>query len=364
MKSIICVTEALGGGGAEHQIIILADLLNEYGYDVTLVTFADVPDHYSIPNGVKRVRLGVNKGHIGQTWDILRFFLTVHVDCIISYRQCSNARVSVPLLFRHIKLISGERNTTYGDPDKFEKLLVNYGLYRRSQYIVPNSFSQGIYLINKRPEWKDKIITITNYTDINQFNMSSIPEDDTVLKIAILSRFSKQKNPLRFCEMLRQLKEKQERSFIVHWYGQQYNSDGSYNTDYTACVEIARSLMIDDIIEFKPAVKDPSILMNEYHALCLPSLFEGFSNSVSEGISSGKIILCSRVSDNPLMVEDGVNGFLFDPLSIDSMLESFMKFFRLKRPRMVEMGYSSRKKAEELFTKEKFIQSYIELIES
>ena len=49
MKRITCFTESLGGGGAEHQMVILAGFLAEDGYDVTLVTYASIPDHYDIP---------------------------------------------------------------------------------------------------------------------------------------------------------------------------------------------------------------------------------------------------------------------------------------------------------------------------
>lgn len=37
MKKIHCFTESQAGGGAEHQMNILAGLLAEKGYDVTLV---------------------------------------------------------------------------------------------------------------------------------------------------------------------------------------------------------------------------------------------------------------------------------------------------------------------------------------
>jgi hypothetical protein len=55
MKRITCFTESLGGGGAEHQMVILAGMLAEKGYDVTIVTYASIPDHYDTPKGVKRV---------------------------------------------------------------------------------------------------------------------------------------------------------------------------------------------------------------------------------------------------------------------------------------------------------------------
>lgn len=40
-------------------------------------------------------------------------------------------------------MISSERNFTIGSPDKFEKILMKTGIYRRANYIVSNNFSQG-----------------------------------------------------------------------------------------------------------------------------------------------------------------------------------------------------------------------------
>ena len=63
------------------------------------------------------------------------------------------------------------------------------------------------------------------------------------------------------------------------------------------------------------------------------------------------------------MVEDGVNGFLFDPTSIDSMVSCFKKFFSKSRESIIKMGMHSRMKAEKLFDKDNFINAYIKLIE-
>lgn len=365
MKHIVCVTESLAGGGAEHQMAILANFLREKGYQVSMVTFADAEDHYHIDDGITRVRLGIGKGHLGQTLEIIKFFLTIKADCVISFRQCSNARVSLPLLFRpKIKLISGERNTTFGAPDKFEKLLINLRLYKRSQYIVPNSFSQAKYIESKRPAWKNKIVPIINYTDLRQFHPSAIPQDMDCIRIGIFSRYSSQKNPIGFCRMLAKLKQITSKCFQVEWYGAQTDKNGRPGSDYLNVIDEIEKLGISDVITLKPAVKNPAEFMDGFHALCLPSLYEGFSNSVAEAICSGKVVLCSNVSDNPVMVHNSENGYLFDPKSVESMISAFNALFEMSREDIVKMGSRSREIAEELFDKDKFINSYISLIES
>ena len=96
---------------------------------------------------------------------------------------------------------------------------------------------------------------------------------------------------------------------------------------------------------------------------CEPSLFEGFSNSISEAICCGMPVLASDVSDNGLMIKNGVNGFLFDPHNIHTIVESIVSFINLSEEEIYQMGIESRRIAEGLFDKGVFANGYIELID-
>lgn len=361
MKKIVCFIESLAGGGAEHQMQILCDCLYKKGYTVTLVTYADLPDHYTFEPGIKRITLGKGKNAFGKFLSICSYFIKVEADCIISYRVACNARVLLPLLLRpKINVIVGERNLTMGKRSFYGKLCSNL-LYYRVNHVVSNSFSQEKYLRSLRRRWADRVCTITNYTDLRQFGKSSIPNSDTI-RIGIFARFSAQKNTLRFIKMLSRLKDLSGVSFHVDWYGKK-DSDGVESVYVKSC-QLIHELSLSDVITLKEPVKNPADMMNEYHAICLPSLYEGFSNSIAEGICSGKPMLVSDVSDNSVMVRDGVNGFLFDPTSIDNMVEVFMKFFNTSLEQKKQMGEKSREIAEKLFDIDLFFNKHKQLIES
>ena len=65
---------------------------------------------------------------------------------------------------------------------------------------------------------------------------------------------------------------------------------------------------------FNKSIKN-SKLMNE---LCnsmyfiLPSYFEGNPKALLEAMSAGCIVFASKISNHEEIIEDGVNGFLFD----------------------------------------------------
>ena len=371
MKRITCFTESLCGGGAEHQMVILAGLLAEKGYDVTLVTYASIPDHYEIPQGVRRIDIGATRVRgkaLVAFMKILKcfhYFLFLNTDCIIAYRQCANLRVLPPLFIRSkkkIKVICSDRNVSTRLRFR-HKLLLNW-LYRRADFIVPNSKTQLDFIVSHKPQLQPKLHNIHNYTDLQQFKISDIPADLSIIKIAIFARYSAQKNPIGLAKAIYELKKRTSHPFEVHWYGAQRDEKGDYNNEYLNIKKTAEELGIEDVLLLYPAVKNPASLMGNYHAACLASIYEGFSNSIAEGICCGKPMLVSDVSDNSQMVYDGENGFLFDPKQTDSIVESFMKFFHLSHEEMCRMGQRSREIAEDLFDKKHFIQQYVDLIES
>lgn len=371
MKRITCFTESLGGGGAEHQMVILAGLLAEEGYDVTLVTYASIPDYYNTPQGVKRVDIGATwaKGSTMKAFlkilNCFRYFLFLNTDCIIAYRQCANLRVLPPLFFRSkkkIKVICSDRNVSMRLRFR-HKLLLNW-LYRRADFIVPNSKTQTDFIVSHKPQLQPKLHNIHNYTDLQQFKTSDIPADLSIIKIAIFARYSAQKNPIGLAKAIFELKKRTSHPFEVHWYGAQRDEKGDYNNEYLNIKKTIEELNIGDVLLLYPAIKNPASQMDNYHAVCLASIYEGFSNSIAEGICCGKPMLVSDVSDNSQMVHDGENGFLFNPKQTDSIVEAFMKFLGLSHGEMCRMGQRSREIAEDLFDKKNFISQYIDLIES
>lgn len=361
MKKIVCFTANLGAGGAEHQIVILSNLLAQRGYNITVVTYNDIPDDYELDPSIVRVRLDDNGGSVKRELVIAKYFLKADADCIISYRSTPNFVLLLPMMLRRRpKIICSERNTTRV-ANTMEKWNYNL-LYRRAAYIVPNSHSQAKYLRGLGKSWSDRIVPITNYTELDKYVPSPSPPLKELMLFGIIARIFPQKNYERFCQMLAVLKKQAERPFKVIWYGDR--QDGEHSKGSTHIRQLIDDLKIDDVIEVRPAILDVVGAMSQFHAMCLPSLYEGFSNSLSEYICCGKPVVCSDVSDNSLMVHEGKNGYLFDPTSIDSMSEAFHKILVANQAELDEMGKSSRHIAEELFDQEAFVNKYIKLIEN
>lgn len=361
MQTITCFICSLSSGGAEHQMTELINLLQHRGYRIRLVTFADVTDHYRLPDGIERVRIAEGKDKICKFLGIFYYFLTVKTDCVISFGQRENVFALLPLFFRRrIKVIAGERNFTIGKPTQKEKLLIQY-LYRRADYIVPNNYSQSKYIVGLRPQYVDKVVTITNYTDIHLYKYSNYYANE-IMRIGVFGRYNVQKNCERFVEAIRLLKECYDNTFVIEWYGNQYFKDKSINQHYVMMSHKVKQYNLEDVLHLNNHISNVSEELLKFDAICLPSLFEGFSNSIAEAICCGRPMLVSDVSDNGVMVKDGVNGFLFNPLEIEDIVQAFLKFFNLNEEMRKQMSWHSRKIAEELFDANIFVNKYIELI--
>ena len=364
--NIFFFINSLSSGGAEHQLVELADGLVEKGYDVTITTYTDVSDHYNFSTKVKRERIAVGKGNkIIKFFAIWNYMLGIKADWVISFGHRAALLSTIPLLFRSrkkVRMIAGERCETKGNLSYMEKVLSRI-IYGRADFIVPNSYAQarqiGLYYSHS----KERIRVITNYTNLSLYKYNHLP-NNIVLRIGIFGRYNKQKNCLRFVEVVRLLKERSNQKFIIEWFGDQKYKESEPNSEYVEMQRKTEEYGLEDVLVLKDHIKDVASAMPKYDAICLPSLYEGFANTICEAICCGKPCLVSDVGDNGLMVKDGVNGFLFDPTDVEDMAKAFMLYFELTPEQRQRMGDISRKRAEELFDREKYIGAYLKLLNS
>jgi len=360
MKKVLCLIDGLGSGGAERQLVGLAILLKQKGYQVELVCYHK--DLFCLPmaqqGDITPIVLSVKNSQWSKLMAIRRFIKSKGgFDCVISYKDGPNAiGCLLKLMGMRFKLLVSERNTTQEINGK--KRL--YRLYRFTDYIVPNSYSQGAFLTQNYPWMRKKLVTITNYTDIYHFS-PNYKQPDGILSIMTAARLAKQKNILRYLEAISILKKKGVANVHFDWYGHVQKGEDEYGK---AVMAKTKELDLEDYITFHPNVSNIIDYYQECAAFCLPSSYEGYPNVVCEAMSCGKPVLCSRVCDNGNIVKDSYNGLLFDPNNVEDIADKIEKLISMTKEEREEWGKRSRSIATELFSKESFVNKYIELIES
>lgn len=358
---IVLFIDCLRNGGAQRQMSEMSKLFVKYGHDVSLVSFVNAPDDYEYPKQVKRIRLHGN-GKLGRFISIYNFVKNVDCDAIVGF-------IAVELLVfasvlslsrKNYKLIIGERSLTLGKPS-FEEWFRFNCIFRFVDFIVPNSYSQTEFLKKLKPKMKDKIITISNYLDIDKYCYNAPPENDIPV-IGVFARYAAVKNGLRLAEAVNQVVKKGCRPFLIQWYGHKTDAAGQLTDDYTELSSYITNSKLNDYFILNDRVKNVNSVMTTMDAVCLASIYEGFSNSIAEGISCGKPMLVGNVSDNVVMVHDGVNGFVFEPTDVDSISSALESFLALSGKEICDMGKNSRRIAETIFNEELFVSSYLKLM--
>lgn len=357
MKRILLITENLGSGGAERQICGLAVMLTKSRFPCRLITY--VKNQFYEP--ILRQN-GVDYQFVPELWNkntrvfkAAKYVRRYKPDVVISFLPSVNKTMCLAKLFFGAKLVVSERNnnTCITRSDK-----VQFNLYRMADAIVPNSNSQGKFISNNFPFLSKKVHPIINFVDVNRFTPSETPVRNETLRVVTVARCTQQKNVLTYLKAVRKVKDM---GLNVHfdWYG-----DKKHNAAYFE--EIEKEFQQLDIADYL-TLHNPNQKIEEVYRkaniFCLPSLFEGYPNVVAEAMSCGLPILCSNVYENPYIVEEGVNGYLFNPKSVEDIANAIKRMAELKPKERHDMGKRNRQLCLQRNTEEAFLKSYVELIE-
>ena len=89
-------------------------------------------------------------------------------------------------------------------------------------------------------------------------------------------------------------------------------------------VRQAGELGVTDACVFQDTVSEPAEWMRAIDIFVLPSLSEGFSNSLLEAMACGCCPVASRVGGTPELVNDGERGILFEPGNLNELSEALL----------------------------------------
>ena len=352
---ILCLIAALGSGGAERQLTGLAALLKKDGNDVKVVTYfpKDFYKYVLDDVGVEYEYISDAQSRYRRLPELAKAISRYKPNTVIAY---SPAAAEVACVLKRLgmgfKLIVSERNTTQLN-SRGER--IKFFLYRWADYVVPNSHGQEQFISSYYPQLIGKMKLITNFVDTNHFRPAEKRELHSLCKIICVGRDNPQKNQLRFIDAVKVLADKNV-SFKVDWYG-------SFETDYgRQCKEKISELHLEKWIELKGETRDVRYEYWTHDVFCLPSIYEGFPNVLCEAMSCGLPVVCSNVCDNHLIVENGVNGLLFDPNNIEDMAEKVERMVFMSVEEKEQMSISNRGKSMRLFSEEAFLNKYKEIL--
>jgi galacturonosyltransferase len=188
--------------------------------------------------------------------------------------------------------------------------------------------------------------------NIEKFVPMPKSQDDNSIKFLFIGRLMKEKGIEEYLQVARDITthsggvefwilgrlEDEEYKFIVEEQNQSYK--------YLGVVNDVRQL-----------IRDADCIVN-------PSYHEGMSNVLLEGGAMGKPLLASRIPGCREIIDEGENGFLFEPKSAASLHEAIHKFIDLSFEEREKMGLASRSKIEKEFDRNIVVTKFMNTIES
>lgn len=361
MRKILCFIDSLGPGGAQRQFVGLASMLAEKHYDIRVVTYFNIPFYKSVldARGIKSVNIVDGGNFTRRVLRVRKEIKSFSPDCVVSYLETPSLISCVlKLTGLKYKLIVSERNTT--QVVKWTDRL-RFVFFRLSDYVIPNSFSQTEFLCSNYKWMKPKIKTIINFVDTSHFCPidSKNKREREILRFVAASSVSPRKNIVPFIQAVISVVKKGYRNFSIKWYGDVEET----KVLSIECHKLIRDNNLEECFEILPKTNSIVEKYRESDVFVLPSLYEGTPNALCEAMSCGLFVLCGNICDNPRYVREGLNGALFDPSSVESMADAFIKVLNMTYSEIQTYGKNSREIVLKEFSQEKFIENYIKIIE-
>jgi len=365
---ILLIIDHFGPGGAQRQMVELACGLKQRGHAVEMFVYfpqydffrARLDEHHIVVHE----RPSAAGGSIGVVRTLGSLMRGGEFDVAASFLSTPGvyaelARVAAP----GTRLIVSERTSFHDDKSAIGSLLRRL-LHLLSDRVVANSETQAAWL--KRKPWlKHKVSCIYNGVDLGAFRPNdSIPNTGAALRLLGIGRVGPEKNLLNLITALARFYD--EFGFVpeVGWAG---NRDLSHSGRLY-------SERIDELLGRLPSVgqrwhwlglqTDVPGLLLQYHALIHPSLYEGLPNSVCEAMAAGKPVLASNVCDHPMLVADGLRGYLFEPDDPASIAAAISKLANLDAGTWRNFARNAREYASINLSVGRMVESYETLFKS
>jgi glycosyltransferase involved in cell wall biosynthesis len=356
---IVVLVQSLTFGGAERQACVLAGEFKRRGHQVCVATYHrdDFYLHLLEHENVEHCFLG---GHGKLSWalNVRRFLRTHGQDVVLAFLPGPSAYAELAgLPSRSWGLVVSERSAGI-----VSRPSVKTYLHARADYVIANSHSARIAIERKLPGLRAKLITLYNAVRIEERGtMDEERRTGNEVRLVVPAALDRNKNPAGLLSALQLLGVSQPSvRLTVDWYGDQKVEPEQLSEVQQ---DIAR-LGLEGVFRLHPPADNIHEVVAQADAVVLPSFREGLPNAVCEGMMLGKPILMSDVCDARNLVQAGINGFLFDPHSPESIANAVATFARLAPEDRSRMGRASRARAEMLFDVDTVVRHYLRVLQA
>lgn len=363
MSKILFLANDLSSGGAERQMITVAILLKEKGFEVEILCYERGDFYYEIlKNNNIPVFWKIEDNYFIRLIKIRKFIRNSSYNVVISFLETANfLNCFSSIGGKKWKIITGERSSKKSTFISKRGIIFSW-FQRYSDYIVCNSNNSKKMWLKYYPNYACKLVTIYNNVQLPNITSEYIVKKNNMVHIVIAASFRYLKNPIGVVKALSLLNDDERKKIHVEWYGQKEFAN-VHTQPYDDAIKLINKHNLKDTICLNPPTKDIANIMNSSDFVGLFSELEGLPNAICEGMMIGKPIIMTRVSDYSKLI-DNTNGLLCNWEDIESIKDAFLSAINLKEKDILQMGVISKEKAESLFSKNEISKAWLRIIEN
>ncbi|MGG5415099.1 glycosyltransferase family 4 protein [Edwardsiella tarda] len=294
----------------------------------------------------------------------LKIYRTENIDIALNFTPKNNIYSTLAAKIYGVKSINnvaglGVLFINEGITTKVARMLYKFSQRYASKIFFQNEDDRILFLKNNMA--KDDVTDRLpgSGVDLNRFSVMRA-EDDNVIRFLLIARMLYDKGVGHYVEAARVLRSKYgtKVEFSLLGFLDVNNPSAVSKEQMQLWVDegIVNYLGVSDSVEKEIAKVD---------CIVLPSFYrEGVPKSLLEAGAMGKPIVTTDNVGCRETVEHGVNGFLCEPRSTESLIVMLDKMIQLSHQERLNMGYESRKKIEREFDEQIVINKYLDAIKS
>ncbi|MED1411931.1 MULTISPECIES: glycosyltransferase family 4 protein [Bacillus] len=339
--NILLMTDKLITGGAESYFCKLENNLQCESF--TIYTAAGEGELYQSLARKENFILLSRSNHLRNIYYLRKEIYKRKIDIIHanSLRMVLYAFILQKFIKRKIKVVYTKHNVTI-----LEKKIPRVFRYFMNEYvnnIITVSEFEKNNLISIRVA-EEKIRTIYNGVDIEKFLFQQ-KKKESVYKIGILARLSKEKNHQLFVEIANVLRTRKDFLFYIAGDGPEKES----------IMEEIEKYGLQQSVKMLGNISEPHEFIGNMDALLLLSFREVFPMVVIEAMATGTPIVSIDVGGINEAIIDGESGVLI-PEYCDYLFADALKELQENEEKVNDIRVNAREKAEVYFSLTKMVE--------
>ena len=366
---ILFFIDSLTAGGAQRQVVAIAGGFTAIGYDTHVLTYYNIND-FAGDSNISRVNFHCLERRcrfdFGYIFRLRCYLKTLKPAVVISYLTVPNILVRLALLgARDVAVFTSERNIDLVNSRTMlaiERILVRY-----SEKVITNTdTARSMYLAAIHvPD--EKVCTIYNGVDERKYvrqygrGVANCSRDlrrrsDGFL-IVLPGRIVPQKNPLCLLDAIFLMGELAGSIDLV-FVGK------AIDEDLVARIKSqARAYGLSRNIKFTGVRTDMADVYSAADVVVLPSDWEGLPNVLLEAMACEAVVVASRIADNTKIVDDRINGFLFERGNAAELKDILVELKKRGEAERRAIGIMARRKVLERFSAKACLDNYASLVQ-